>query len=223
MRTRKLLGLALGLALHLALHGCERRAAPPEPPVGAAASPSDPPPGDAPRPILRPLTVHVFDWSAVDRSELERSLAGGRAIVVAERGDAVRLVPGCDADTTGYDYAGHEPRRDHVAGAAFTYDATLIGAWTARVVPTAVQGSCTGATHVARVVEVGAFEQATSSVTHNAGDVALPGGGVVGGSFSSTTSTRSAGGEPAACVRGDRPPPGCAAVVRMVVDPLPPP
>lgn len=219
---------APGLLTALLVAACGRPAATPPP-----AAPSEPPPvapTDAPSPTGDPapiapprssLTVHVFDWPAADRSELERLVAAGHGVVLADRGATIQPLLDCRADVQGYAWSGHAPRGEHVAGERFTFDATLVGAWTARTIPAAVQGACTGATHVARVVEVGAFEQATSSTTHERGDVALPGGGHVGGSFRSSTTTATRGGDAGACVRADRPPAGCSAVITMRVEPLP--
>lgn len=210
---------ALLLAL-LLVTACDRQPStpPPQPATPVDTTAVAPPPTPSPAPAAA-STIPIVGWTATDLAELEVMIRGNRAIVVADDGRAARLLINCTA-AVAYSYAGSAPRKDHLVLDSSTFDAITIGTWTTTP-PQRLQGDCGGATHVARAIDIGAFERASSSRTHNRGDVALPGGGVVGGSTTSTTSSSSKGGDLGSCVRGNRPPPSCSTPLTLHLDPLP--
>lgn len=208
------------LALVL-LTACDRQPSspPPQPGTPVDTTAVAPPATPSPAPAADPSTIPILGWTATDLAELEVMIRGDRAIVVADDGSAARLLINCTADVA-YSYVGGAPRKDHLVTGGSTFDAITIGTWTTTP-PQRLQGDCGGATHVARAIDIGAFERASSSRTHNRGDVALPGGGVVGGSTTSTSSSSSKGGDLGSCVRGNRPTPGCSTPLVLHLDPLP--
>lgn len=199
------------------------------PPVGDGRPPppASPPATPAAGPAVAPATgdsleLFVFDWSASDRSELDRLRHDGSAIFLRLAGGVAELHPECGGGGLGveYTYTGESPRSEHVDQDGKTLDVTIVGTWTIARLPT---DACDGATHVVRAAAVGAFAATSRTSGQARGEVSV-GGATVGGSSSRTTSSEHTSGKLAGCAAaraGDRhPPPQCGSAIRLSLVPI---
>lgn len=160
--------------------------------------------------------AYVVDWSAADRGELERRIAGRWTILVHVEGRRATLEPDCHGETspngTAWTYLPRGPHDEHVFVDGVAIDVTVVGRW----LPTFfarraadLRGACDRVTHVVASLEVGA-------VTGMAGEV----------SGAANVTTAANDGDRAACTAADpsprTPPVGCSAVVRLSLRPIVP-
>lgn len=208
---------------------CEPARGTTPPPVGDRRPPPQSPATPA-EPVAAPATgdgleLLVFDWPAVDRSDLDRLRAAGSAIFVRVSEGVGELHPECGGDRVGaavdYVYTGETPRSEHVERDGKQLDVTVVGTWTAGRMPEA--GDCDGATHVVRAIAVGAFDASAHSSSQTRGEVSS-GGATVSGSTTRTTSMSKQSGALAACAgataASPRPPQQCGAAVRLSLVPI---
>jgi len=193
----------------------EGRQSPPSPATRAAEPVAAPVTGDS-------LELFVFDWPAVDRSDLERIRSEGAPIYLRVSGGVGELHPECrdDESAIDYRYTGESPRSEHVERDGKQLDVTIVGTWKVARMPS---GACDGATHVVHAIAVGAFE-ASSHSSRQTRVEGSSGGATVGGSTSSTTSTSSISGALAACAAAragsPSPPQQCGAAIRLSLAPI---
>ncbi|MCC6216882.1 MAG: sel1 repeat family protein [Polyangiaceae bacterium] len=217
---------------------------PPERSAGAALGEQAPGCHD----VARGAEPLVVDWRAEDRGDLEIAMKQGVAVVAYDC-KGLRLLTECKLEGT-YGYLGMTKREQVVrlSGAdevsanlpfsggavgggvtrASTLDVAMILVGKRRttwVGPTRadLQGACEGATHWVRGATVGAFvlEQGSEARVRAAAEVF---GAGAGGSSESSRQSRTQDGNPKAC--GDaspdasKPPPQCAAPVRITLVPI---
>lgn len=190
--------------------------------------------------------LNVLDWSSADRGLLEEKLANG-PVVVSFTGCELAIVPGCsigDGRYRWHPYGRKDERievRDldelrarlplgatRLVGALQHHGSlsgylTLIGLW--MLEPPAephVGGECAGATHVIVGVHAGAFGL-VGGAQHRSGAGWQGDDGELAGERRRQVVTLQGDGDPARCVAGDgaAPPPGCKALVRIELAPLP--
>lgn len=202
--------------------------------------------------VRKPLIV---EWPAADRAQLEAE-AKGSVVVVAYDGCEMRLLPHCEPPTR-YHYVPVTPKQDTLRirnqdelyaaipiGASgfeaklashgqLTITMTTVGRYVAESVEVhreQLKGRCLGATHILAGLTVGAFEFSAGADAE-----AGVGGEVVGVGAGVKTAggreTLSKDGSFEACEKestDDKPPAGCAALLRVEVvtlaeGPAPPP
>ena len=191
----------------------------------------------------RPLIV---EWPAAERAALESSAQHG--VVAVKYGEGtLELLSRCRVKGS-YAFTAVTRKDDHVrirtedelrasmpAHAAtlsaklsqsgrLDVDMSIVGAYEAVFDPgTPLEGECVGATHLVIALTAGAFELSAGGGTEVSGGIGLAGAGVAAGTASSRE-TVSRDGDRALCKSspGDKaPPPGCGALLRIEVQPVP--
>lgn len=191
----------------------------------------------------RPLIV---EWPAAERASLESQAQRG-VVAVRYGGDTLELLSRCHLKGS-YTFTAVTRKDDHVGirtedelrASMPAYAATLsgklaqkgrldvdmaiIGAYEANFERGAqLEGDCDGATHLITALTAGAFEISAGGATEASGGVGMMGASVAAGTQASRE-TVSRDGDRARCVSapGDKaPPPGCGALLRIEVTPVP--
>jgi hypothetical protein len=196
----------------------------------------------------RPTKPLVVDWTSSDRSELEAAVNRG-VVVMKYTGCQLEVVPGCSAPGS-YVFAGVTPKRDAariqnrgelyglVPTSAAKLEArlkrwgqlnvemTILGRYEASqngIRTNELEGSCLGATHVARAVVAGSFRFTAGAGADLSAGVQVHDVAGVGGSSTSEREVLSEDGDARYCTpvpAGYIPPTGCNAMIRVEVDPL---
>jgi hypothetical protein len=191
----------------------------------------------------------IVEWPSADRGELEAQARNRGLVVVRYQGCEMQVLEGCTTSLK-YAYAPITRKKDHVAmrdaddlyanvpigaarleaklekGGELDVDMTMVGRWEAErrdVRPDELRGSCEGATHVVSALTIGAFTFTAGADATVSGSATVLGSGG-GGQSTSKREVLNTDGDESACERattGDqKPPEGCAALIRVEVVPL---
>jgi hypothetical protein len=196
----------------------------------------------------RPTRPLVVDWTSSDRSELEAAVNRG-VVVMRYTGCQLEIVSGCTAPGS-YVFTGVTPKRDAariqnrgelyglVPTSAAKLEArlerwgqlnvemTILGRYEANrngIRTNELEGTCLGATHVARAVTAGSFRFLAGAGADLSAGVQVHDVAGVGGRSTSEREVLSEDGDARYCTpvpAGYIPPTGCNAMIRVEVDPL---